>query len=139
MKGSILVLPINRVHKKSNNAEKNYVCDICGYRTDEKQNLSKHTKAVHNKQKCPYCDYRAVSKNYVEVHIDRMHQVEHGGDLNHICSHCGKGFLFKFSLTAHVYRYPWAYVHQYLILTLESRDSCLRKHNAILLLLRQNI
>ena len=133
MKGSILVLPINRVHKKSNNAEKNYVCDICGYRTDEKQNLSKHTKAVHNKQKCPYCDYRAVSKNYVEVHIDRMHQVEHGGDLNHICSHCGKGFLFKFSLTAHVYRYPLGIFSSIpKTLTLELKDLCLRKHIAIL-------
>ena len=64
--------------------------------------MTKHNK-VHNKKKCPFCDYLAVSKNYIELHIDKRHQEENGGDLNHICSQCGKGFLFKFSLTAHIY------------------------------------
>merc|ERR1712020_742876 len=31
-----------------------------------------------------------------------MHQKEEGSDLNHICSQCGKGFIFKFSLTNHL-------------------------------------
>ena len=74
--------------------------DICGYRTAQK-NLTKHNR-VHNKKKCPYCDHSFVSKNYVELHIDRMHQKEEGSDLNHICSQCGKGFIFKFSLTNHL-------------------------------------
>ena len=93
---------ISSVHKQEEDKEKNFVCDICGYRTDRKQNLTKHNK-VHNKKKCPFCDYLAVSKNYIELHIDKRHQEENGGDLNHICSQCGKGFLFKFSLTAHIY------------------------------------
>ena len=97
-----LPCPNFSVHKQEEDKEKNFVCDICGYRTDRKQNLTKHNK-VHNKKKCPFCDYLAVSKNYIELHIDKRHQEENGGDLNHICSQCGKGFLFKFSLTAHIY------------------------------------
>ena len=93
---------ISRVHEKDVNAEKNCVCDICGFRTDIKSNLRKHTNQVHKKKKCPYCDYVRGSKNYMEVHIDRKHQEEDGRDLNHICSQCGKGFIFKFSLTDHL-------------------------------------
>ena len=67
-----LPCPNFSVHKQEEDKEKNFVCDICGYRTDRKQNLTKHNK-VHNKKKCPFCDYLAVSKNYIELHIDKRH------------------------------------------------------------------
>ena len=37
----------------------------------------------------------------LDVHIDRLHQ-EIGGKINHICPHCGDGFIYKYSLTFHI-------------------------------------
>ena len=37
----------------------------------------------------------------LDIHIDRLHQ-EIGGKINHICPHCGDGFIYKYSLTFHI-------------------------------------
>ena len=39
--------------------EKNYVCDICGFRTAQKQNLRRHHSVHRKDRKCPYCDVAA--------------------------------------------------------------------------------
>jgi len=82
--------------------EKNYVCDICGFRTAQKQNLRRHHSVHRKDRKCPYCDVAARDKNYLELHIDQKHQ-DIAGELNHICPQCGKGFIFKYSLTKHIW------------------------------------
>ena len=70
--------------------------------------MNRHIKNVHtgneNKPQCPHCDKYCMDKWQLHVHIDLMHQ-ELGGEINHICSECGDGFIHSYSLTKHLYDY----------------------------------
>ena len=81
--------------------EKEFVCDICGFKTKMKIDLNKHKRKHQEKTlKCMYCDYCSWSKVMLDNHIDSKHQ-DVGGELNHMCSECGKGFIYKNSLRKH--------------------------------------
>jgi KRAB domain-containing zinc finger protein len=83
--------------------EKEFVCDICGFETKMKTDLNRHKQRKHHKKtlKCKFCDYCCRSKERLERHIDSKHQ-DVGGALSYICSECGKGFIYKNSLTKHL-------------------------------------
>ena len=50
--------------------EKDYICDICGFKTAEKMNLSRHRKIHEEKKfKCQFCDSTTRRKDQLERHI----------------------------------------------------------------------
>jgi KRAB domain-containing zinc finger protein len=55
--------------------EKNYVCEICGFKAKVKITLTKH-KRIHEEKnlKCLYCDWSGRRKEVLERHIDKQHQ-----------------------------------------------------------------
>ena len=70
---------MSRVHVVK---DKNYICDICGFKTAEQFNLARHKK-IHDKlavKRCQYCDFTARTKDRLECHIDKKHQ-DVGGNL----------------------------------------------------------
>ena len=82
--------------------EKGYVCDICGFKTNRGENLTRH-KLMHKEKrlKCMFCDFSSSRKEQLECHMDRRHQ-DVCGELSHMCSECGQGFIYKNSLTKHL-------------------------------------
>ena len=69
-----------------------------------KNNLNRH-KRMHKEKslKCMYCDFWSSKKEQLEYHIDKKHQ-DVGGALSHMCSECGKGFIYKNVLTKHLWK-----------------------------------
>ena len=79
-----------------------FVCDICGYQNLSNKRLQAHILRKHNFGKhkpCPHCEFKSVTNKGIRVHIDRKHP-EHG-EKQFFCDVCGKGFIFKVSLTNH--------------------------------------
>ena len=69
--------------------EKNYVCDICGFRTAQKQNLRRHHSVHRKDRKCPYCDVAARHGliNRVVYKKPLLHKVLESSILClHVCS-----------------------------------------------------
>lgn len=83
--------------------EKIFTCNICGYKSKQKQNLIRHSAKVHNvnvqgKKKlqcsCPNCriDDNERGKKIVDPKIKRLHY----------CENCGKIFEYPSNLANHV-------------------------------------
>ena len=89
-----------RIHKQNYHEEKEkVVCDLCGY-VGTKYRLSRHVKEFHTKdKKCPYCERYFGKKDSLENHLDNVHPGT--SEVQHICQECGKGFMFRNSLTRH--------------------------------------
>ena len=84
--------------------ERDFVCDICGFKTKMKNDLNRH-KRMHKEKslKCLYCDFLSCKKEQLEYHVDKKHQ-DVGGALSHMCPECGKGFIYKNILTKHLWK-----------------------------------
>ena len=52
-----------------------YTCQLCGYQTFQKRNLTHHEQVVHEggKFECPECDYQANQKGHLVTHWKSMH------------------------------------------------------------------
>ena len=66
-----------RIHGEIN---KNYQCDICGYKSANKHALKKHSEAMHTNVQflkslnCPYCEKSYKHKTGLVVHIQKYHE-----------------------------------------------------------------
>ena len=93
-----------KVHPKQDASK--FVCDVCEFSTFAKHKLRIHKYEKHEKEKhkpCPHCDSRRPYNGALQIHIDRRHP-EHD-EKQFFCDVCGKGFIFKASLTDHPVQY----------------------------------
>jgi len=89
--------------------EKLYVCEICGFSSNDKY-FRWHHKIVHMHTKqfaCEYCG-ETFSRNYdLRRHQFRRHRVGHKGEFGMKadlpnCRFCAKEFLFQYELARHI-------------------------------------
>ena len=92
-------------HKKDDRC----VCDICGFSTTHKDWLRRHMKTHGGAKRlpCPHCEKDFRDKSTLEVHLDHNHSVEE--EKKFFCQQCGRGFMYRYSLTNHVHKHKqWA-------------------------------
>ena len=82
---------------------KTFNCETCTFSTSSLKKLEVHQSIKHaerNQKKCPHCDYKSPYNQKVKCHIDRNHP-EHG-EKQFYCEKCGKGHIFRETLSHHV-------------------------------------
>ena len=111
-------------HKEDHN--KSFVCESCGFVTDRGHKLMTHEKRTHDNipKACPKCDLTLENEHFLKNHMNSSHvdrtmcslcgesfrylelhiQTRHKSDSEkkYQCSKCGKGFLEKYQLEAHI-------------------------------------
>ena len=94
--------------------EKKFHCEICnGKSFKQSQELKSHVKKIHPKEygefqkprekaECPICKEK-IDKTYLKKHVRTIHE----GKRDHIykCEHCGKEYVEKKCLRAHIKRH----------------------------------
>ena len=65
------------------NNDKMFVCDQCVYKTNQKNNLNRHKKMVHNNIKdfkCDFelCEFISSRKDDLNQHIKAVHNKDQG-------------------------------------------------------------
>ncbi|KAG5895332.1 hypothetical protein JTB14_003130 [Gonioctena quinquepunctata] len=80
-----------------------YSCDICGFKSVYKSNLTTH-KYQHDKENAPkfHCSQCEFSSNWKDSL--RMHSLSHLDGNPYVCSECKKGFKRKDYLYSHILR-----------------------------------
>lgn len=96
-----------------------FVCDRCGYKTNDKYNLRIHMQGVHLKIKrffCDCCDYKAFSKHKLRIHMVARHISKELRDRIQ-CPICTATFTAKSSLKVHIKsihkKNPALYIHSH--------------------------
>ena len=77
-------------------------CEICFLDCESSKQLKKHMKKKHQigaLKCCPHCEHKNKYMIRLKKHIDENHP-EHG-EKKHMCSVCGKGFIFEASCRIH--------------------------------------
>lgn len=83
-------------------------CGKCGKAFNSKQHLKRHMKQVHESVKteqCHICDKRYQRRGLLNRHMRDAHQIEDmgaGAADKFICTECGKTYLYKMGLDAHM-------------------------------------
>ena len=86
--------------------QQSFICDLCGYKTNSRDNFTAHNRANHGtKKQCPYCEKTFKDKPKLDMHIDNSHPGVQPVEFQ--CEMCGKEFMFKASHTEHVYRHSY--------------------------------
>ena len=64
-------------------------CDQCDYNPQDKRNLLKHKKVVHEgvRYSCNICEYKTKWQQYLRNHIENIHEGK-----KFQCAQCGKQF-----------------------------------------------
>ncbi|XP_013164645.1 PREDICTED: zinc finger protein 93-like isoform X6 [Papilio xuthus] len=92
---SALVTHNLRVHVR----EKTFTCEICGYKSFDKENLQRHMVKHDDSRpfECEFCKKSFQRKKTLE-----FHRRIHTNDKRYICSECGKAFVQSTSLKIHL-------------------------------------
>ena len=56
---------------------KPFLCEVCSYKTSQKQSLKKHIDVIHRGLKpfkCPSCSYTAGQKGHLKKHLLTAHK-----------------------------------------------------------------
>ena len=80
-------------------SKKDWICQICGYKTHKEIWLKRHNLKYHQIEKhskCQYCSRTFPYKCELEHHIDKTHPGVQSYDFS--CEECGKAFMFKYSV-----------------------------------------
>ena len=92
-------------HKTSFHTEglQDHVCDICGFTSKQIKNLQRHIRNVHLKpEKCEFCEKSYGTKELLVYHMDSAHPGT--AELKYFCATCGKGFMYKNSLSVRCFK-----------------------------------
>ncbi|CAH1641956.1 unnamed protein product [Spodoptera littoralis] len=76
------------------------VCEVCGKRCRNNNQLQEHKRARHGLykiHKCAYCEYSSATKEALIIHERR-----HTGERPYICDHCGATFHRRSNLVQHI-------------------------------------
>ncbi|CAH4034338.1 zinc finger protein 551-like [Pieris brassicae] len=76
------------------------VCEACGKRCRNNNQLQEHKRARHGLgkiHKCAYCEYSSATKEALIIHERR-----HTGERPYICDHCGASFYRRSTLVQHI-------------------------------------
>ena len=74
-------------------------CDMCEYKTIDKNNLLRHNQAVHEKQiyHCNYCQHKSTRADRLKTHIDSIHL-----GIRYNCKECYHEATTKLKLKKHI-------------------------------------
>ena len=86
--------------KKDKEKKRAAKCDICVLEFATCKLQTAHNREKHENGLCQYCNHKMGSLSNLKNHIDTKHP-EHG-EKKVFCEHCGKGFIFKVSLSFHM-------------------------------------
>ncbi|OWR50541.1 putative zinc finger protein 617 [Danaus plexippus plexippus] len=76
------------------------VCEACGKRCRNNNQLQEHKRARHGLgkiHKCAYCEYSSATKEALIIHERR-----HTGERPYVCDHCGASFFRRSTLVQHI-------------------------------------
>ena len=65
----------------------------CPYCEGKFENVSQHTRHVHETEACTECEMKVVTKSLLKIHMERMHAVK--------CESCNEPFFSKETLAEH--------------------------------------
>jgi len=88
------------------NAGKTFKCKKCEYSTISKRGYTLHKINNHDSgslKQCPHCDHKVLTKQNLNRHIETNHSDRYVKK-RHVCEKCAKLFIFKSSLTDHVWK-----------------------------------
>ena len=88
-------------HEKHHTGEKRHMCQFCGYKCLEANNLKRHIALHFESQRnfvCEICGAAFHTKKTLEVH----HQFKHSDERNYPCTHCNMAFKARSSLIRHM-------------------------------------
>ena len=97
--------PVNGINTRTGKPpkRKRFPCDMCDFRTSQKQSLRQHVIAVHEKLRpynCPWpgCDYNCSRKQNLDKHVMGVHEKLRP----YHCPVCDAAFSQKVTLNNHV-------------------------------------
>ena len=87
----------NKAYKLEKSTELMYICQACGYKSNQKSNLLRHERIQHGNERfdCSRCN-----KTYRSPATLKSHLLSH--DSPEICESCGKKFSSKAGLKFHI-------------------------------------
>ncbi|CAL8068564.1 unnamed protein product [Orchesella dallaii] len=92
-------------HMRKVHIENRFKCTICDKTFKAKLNLRNHMAARHSLERphnCVHCGKKYATRNYLQCHLAKVHQVETSGEKKHYCPTCKKSFGRKELLDSHI-------------------------------------